>query len=102
MKCADVSNPTKEWNIYERWYKLIIEETLRQGDKEKSLNLPVSPYMDRDTLNIPSAQTGFMDFIVRPLFESFDHYSPIPNVIAYLQQNRDRWSKVILGQGEIA
>jgi hypothetical protein len=63
MKISDVSNPTKEWNIYHRWCELVLEEFMRQGDKEKALGLPISPYMDRETLNIPSSQIGFIDYV---------------------------------------
>ena len=39
---ADISNPTKPFNIYLKWAKLIFEEFCLQGDKEKALGLPCS------------------------------------------------------------
>ncbi|KAI8618359.1 hypothetical protein BC830DRAFT_1061514 [Chytriomyces sp. MP71] len=63
IKCADVSNPTKAWPIYERWTQRILDEFFNQGDAEKSLGIPVSPYYDRDTIYIPASQMGFIDFI---------------------------------------
>ncbi|KAI9099265.1 Pde4d2 in complex with inhibitor Npv [Phlyctochytrium arcticum] len=91
IKCADVSNPTKCWALYERWCHLILEEFFRQGDQEKRMGIPVSPYMDRDNLNIPSSQSGFIEFVVSPLFEAFDKYAPIPHIIQTLQRNREFW-----------
>ncbi|KAJ3209837.1 cAMP-specific 3',5'-cyclic phosphodiesterase 4A [Dinochytrium kinnereticum] len=91
MKCSDVSNPTKEWSIYEKWCRLVLEEFMRQGDMEKRLNIPVSPYMDRDNLNVPSSQVGFIDYVILPLFEAYDKYIPIPHIMEDLRRNRDHW-----------
>ena len=63
IKISDVSNPTKDWDIYHRWCELVLDEFMSQGDKEKALGIPVSPYMDRDSLNIPSSQIGFIDYV---------------------------------------
>lgn len=63
IKAADVSNPAKEWDIYSMWTGRILEEFYRQGDKEKLMKLPISPFMDRDNANVPSSQLGFIDFI---------------------------------------
>ncbi|KAI8611278.1 hypothetical protein BC830DRAFT_1068946 [Chytriomyces sp. MP71] len=91
MKCADVSNPTKEWNICFRWCKLVLEEFMRQGDMEKSLGLPVSPFMDRENVNVPSSQIGFMDYVLLPLFEAVNKYTEVPHILGTLQANRDHW-----------
>ncbi|KAJ3031433.1 UNVERIFIED_CONTAM: hypothetical protein HDU68_004123 [Siphonaria sp. JEL0065] len=91
MKCADVSNPTKEWPIYYEWAFRCLEEFMRQGDMEKSLNLPVSPFMDRDNINIPSSQIGFMDYVLLPLFEAVNKYIEIPHILGNLQANREHW-----------
>ncbi|KAI8835262.1 hypothetical protein BJ741DRAFT_534115 [Chytriomyces cf. hyalinus JEL632] len=63
IKCADVSNPTKAWPLYEKWTGLVLEEFFTQGDAEKALGIPVSPYYDRDTIYVPASQMGFIDFI---------------------------------------
>lgn len=91
MKLADVSNPTKQWALYEKWYQMIIDEFLRQGDEERKLRLDISPFMDRDKLNIPSSQIGFIDFVVNPLFEAFDRYIAIPSIMDTLRTNRNIW-----------
>lgn len=93
IKCSDVSNPSKDLMLYEPWCKLIMEEFVRQGDMEKKLGLPVSPYMDRDNMNVPSCQLGFMDYVVMPLFDSFDRYIQIPDIVKNLQKNREHWYK---------
>ncbi|KAJ3234543.1 cAMP-specific 3',5'-cyclic phosphodiesterase 4D [Chytriomyces hyalinus] len=91
MKCADVSNPTKEWPIYYPWCERVQEEFMRQGDLEKSLNLPVSPFMDRENINVPSSQIGFMDYVLLPLFEAVNKYIEVPHILGSLQANREHW-----------
>ncbi len=39
-----------------------------QSDVEKLEGLPVTPFMDRDKVTKPSSQTGFIRFVLLPLF----------------------------------
>ena len=63
---SDISNPTKRFDIYFKWAKLIVEEFYDQGDKEKKLGLKCS--CDRTKVNIYKNQLGFIDFIELPFF----------------------------------
>lgn len=47
----DVSNPSKKMVLYEKWTERILQEFFRQGDLEKTNNLPVSPFFDRSNVN---------------------------------------------------
>jgi hypothetical protein len=60
---SDVSNPTKAWPIYEQWTERVLQEFFMQGDAEKLMGLPVSPYYDRETIFVPGSQLGFIEFI---------------------------------------
>ncbi|KAJ3255308.1 cAMP-specific 3',5'-cyclic phosphodiesterase 4D [Boothiomyces macroporosus] len=91
IKCSDVSNPTKDLPIYKQWTRLIMTEFVCQGDLEKKLSLPVSPYMDRDNVNVASCQIGFIDYVVQPLFGALDSYQTIPSIISRLAKNREYW-----------
>lgn len=91
IKCADVSNPTKEMSIYDGWTRLITQEFMAQGDRERGLGLPISPYMDRENVNVPSCQVGFIDYVVSPLFDAFDKYIAIPNIKKRMASNREYW-----------
>ena len=63
---ADISNPTKLFDIYFEWAKLVVEEFWDQGDKEKKLNLPCS--CDREKVTIYQSQLGFINFMEIPYF----------------------------------
>lgn len=43
---------------------------LYQSDREKSEGLPVAPFMDRDKVTKPTAQIGFIKFVLIPMFET--------------------------------
>ena len=49
---ADISNPTKTFDLCEKWTELLFVEFFEQGDSERSLGLPISQFMDRSTTNI--------------------------------------------------
>merc|ERR1712066_928196 len=64
---ADVSNAMKPFGICKRWAWLIIDEFFLQGDKEKELGITVQPLNDREKVNKPYSQVGFIEFFVTPL-----------------------------------
>ncbi|KAL3314885.1 cAMP-specific 3',5'-cyclic phosphodiesterase 4D [Cichlidogyrus casuarinus] len=91
IHCADLSNPTKPWDIYEQWTKRIMEEFFMQGDRERALNLEISPMCDRTSVAIEKSQISFIDFIVHPLWETWcDLVHPSSgNILDLLEENRD-------------
>ncbi|KAJ2998632.1 High affinity cAMP-specific 3',5'-cyclic phosphodiesterase 7A [Globomyces sp. JEL0801] len=95
IKCADVSNPTKEWPIYEEWIRRITVEFFNQGDLERQRGLPISPFCNREqsTTSTPgfSAQPGFINFIVYPLYEALDSWTPILELKDNLNASRQRF-----------
>ena len=52
LKCADISNPCRTWNISRLWSYRACEEFYRQGDRERELNLPVTPLCDRNGISV--------------------------------------------------
>jgi hypothetical protein len=45
-------------------------EYFEKSDREKVEGLPVAPFMDREKVTKPSAQVGFIKFVLIPLFET--------------------------------
>ena len=69
IHAADISNPTKPFNIYLKWAKLVLEELCQQGDKEKALGLVCTS--DRKKVKLNTNQIGFIDYIVEDFVSSF-------------------------------
>ena len=69
IHAADVSNPTKPFNIYFKWAKLVVEEFCQQGDKEKALGLECT--CDRKTVNLSKNQIGFIDYVVEEFVSNY-------------------------------
>lgn len=60
IKLADVNGPMKEHPLHCQWTDRIASEFYEQGDEERSLNLPVSLYMDRSDPRLPELQKSFI------------------------------------------
>jgi hypothetical protein len=56
LKVADVGHLAAPWDVHTRWVACLEEEFFRQGDREKALNLAVSPLMDRCKDGITKSQ----------------------------------------------
>ena len=69
IHAADISNPTKPFNIYLKWAKLVVEEFCQQGDKEKALGLVCTS--DRKKVKLNTNQIGFIDYVVEDFVSSF-------------------------------
>ena len=69
IHASDISNPTKPFNIYLKWAKLVVEEFCQQGDKEKALGLECT--CDRKTVNLNKNQIGFIDYVVEEFVSNY-------------------------------
>jgi len=94
IKCADISNPARPPKIYHKWVDCVMEEFFQQGDKEKTLALPVSAFMDRETTHIPKCQLGFIQYICLPTFTALVEQFPGSNLaLKTLQDNMAEWKR---------
>ena len=59
LKCADISNQTRLWDLCQNWSLRIMEEFFRQGDAERDLHLPISFLCDRHSVCVPDSQKGW-------------------------------------------
>jgi len=92
---ADISHPAKPWEIELKWSDLIFKEFFNQGDKEKAMNIPISFLCDRETVNIPRSQVGFINNIIRPTFELVKALLPnTESLMNCIEDNLDRWNQV--------
>eukprot|EP00742_Colponemidia_sp_Colp-10_P005836 GILJ01006243.1.p1 GENE.GILJ01006243.1~~GILJ01006243.1.p1 ORF type:complete len:834 (-),score=112.41 GILJ01006243.1:226-2727(-) len=97
LRVSDIGHCAKELPLHIEWSKRVQEEFYRQGDLEKSLDLPVSAYCDRSNNDFNKSQHGFLDFICIPLFQSWASFLGSPKVdfetLDQVKSNRDHWKK---------
>uniref|UniRef100_A0A3Q2P4Z4 Phosphodiesterase n=1 Tax=Fundulus heteroclitus TaxID=8078 RepID=A0A3Q2P4Z4_FUNHE len=98
LKCADVCNPCREWELSKQWSERVCEEFYRQGDLERKFNLEISPLCDQQMDSVPSIQIGFISYIVEPLFEEWQRFTE-PSMLSrimmgHLHKNKARWSRL--------
>merc|ERR1719181_1960539 len=87
--------PTKPWELCERIAYLCIEEFFAQGDLEKAAGIPVQMLNDRDKVNRPNSQIGFIEFMIAPMVEGIVHIFPTLDGLAEnLGINIKRWCEL--------
>jgi len=70
IKCADVGHAAKCTSLHETWTWKVVEEFFHQGDLERAQHMPISAFCDRYNADVPGSQAGFLQNIVRPMFEA--------------------------------
>ncbi|XP_023029993.2 uncharacterized protein isoform X2 [Leptinotarsa decemlineata] len=94
LKCADISNPTRPWEISHKWSIKVCDEFFRQGEYERKLNLPVTSICDQQSTSVAKIQVGFFKFVVTPLFSEWHRFlkSTLSTyMMRVLEENRKRW-----------
>merc|ERR1719387_365904 len=92
---SDVGNPMKPWELAHRLAYLCVDEFFAQGDREKAAGIPVQMLNDRDKVNRPNSQVGFIEFVIAPMCEACVHLFPQLNDLAdNLGYNISKWSDV--------
>jgi len=97
VHAADISNPTKPTPLTAKWADLVMNEYFGQGDRERELGLKISNLCDRKTVEIPTAQLGFLNFVVRPFFLLWnDIFVDIGGLfLEHLDRNKQYWERVL-------
>ena len=93
---ADLAHNTRLFSISLKWVELLSEEFWRQGDKEKELNLPVTFLCDRDKVNIPQSQKGFISGFIIPTFDCLVSVFPtLRFTLDNANTNLKEWQKLL-------
>eukprot|EP00727_Mastigamoeba_balamuthi_P001337 m51a1_g1120 putative abc transporter permease (1044) ;mRNA; r:178759-183175 len=99
---ADLSNSMRPWEVYNKWTAQICHEFFLQGEAEKRLGLPVSPFMDKETTNIAKMQATFLEFIARPVAEGVVKVVPKAQVLlSNLNANLGCWQATLQAPASI-
>uniref|UniRef100_A0AAX7TW48 Phosphodiesterase n=1 Tax=Astatotilapia calliptera TaxID=8154 RepID=A0AAX7TW48_ASTCA len=96
IKCCDISNEVRPTEVAEPWVDCLLEEYFMQSDREKSEGLPVAPFMDRDKVTKPTAQIGFIKFVLIPMFETVMKLFPQIEelMVQPLRDSRDHYEEL--------
>ncbi len=70
IKCCDISNEVRPFEVSAPWVDLLLEEYFMQSDREKREGLPVANYMDREKVTKTNAQVDFIECVLMPMFET--------------------------------
>ena len=102
LHCADVSNPTKNWEVCERWTVLVMNEFFSQGDIERKLGNEISMNCDRKTVSIPRSQLGFGKYVIRSLFQLLEKisYTSGKSSLEQFEANHKRWEGLAKTEAE--
>ena len=90
---ADLYSATKPPLIAREWSGKINQEFTNQVNEEKSLGLPITPYMQNlDKIDVMAKQEiGFINFIIQPLWKKVNEFfenalsEPLKNISANIK-----------------
>jgi len=92
LHVCDVSNPLKPFPACFKWAHRVLDEFFAQGDEEKRRGLPVGMLNDRDKVNRPGSQHGFINFLVAPLANhTVKLFPPLQELTWQMASNLKEW-----------
>ena len=91
---ADLGHNCKNFKISITWVKLLCEEFWMQGDIEREKGLPISFMCDRNNVDIPTSQIGFIKgFIVTSFNCLVDMFPTLKFTVDNAEDNIKQWTK---------
>lgn len=92
---ADVGNLMKPWELCRRYAHLCLDEFFAQGDMEKAAGIPVQMLNDREKVNRPNSQIGFIEFVIAPMVSAQVNMFPqLDRMALHLGENIKTWARV--------
>ena len=93
LKFADLGHACKKRILHEEWTARITNEFWNLGERERSLNVAISPLCDRQTdVDVAKSQVGFFSFICMPFYTVVaDLVDPDMLPLSRLKQNLRSW-----------
>ena len=93
LKCADLAHLSYDFCLHRAWVERLEEEMFRQGDREVTIGLPVSPLCDRTKQGITASQADFIDFVAMDMFKQFtDVFPSATSMLHGVMKNRAEWA----------
>ncbi|KAL5000797.1 hypothetical protein BDV10DRAFT_182984 [Aspergillus recurvatus] len=96
IKCADISNVARPWEVAEKWTKILQEEFANQGEMEKEVGMETALFGGPPELGnvykLATGQMGFMSIFALPLFEGVsDLLNGLKFTVDHIRRNHTRW-----------
>ena len=93
IHACDLSTPTRKFDTLKEWTYLLYEEFFIQGDVEKSESMPASFLCDRETVQVPKEQPGFLNYIVIPYWNLVTTVFPATQLLSIrAEENCVAWT----------
>ena len=92
---ADLGHNCKKFEISLVWVQLLCEEFWQQGDKEKAKGLPISFMCDRNKIDVPASQVGFLRGFILSSFDCLVAMFPnLKYTVENAENNIQKWKKL--------
>ncbi|KAI9894080.1 MAG: 3',5'-cyclic-nucleotide phosphodiesterase [Vezdaea aestivalis] len=105
IKCADISNVARKYNVAAKWADILTTEFARQASMETDLGIPstlFAPPIQDDIVELGKSQIGFMNLFALPLFQGVtDVLPPMQFSVDELNTNKARWQARIEEEGKL-
>ena len=91
---ADLGHNCKKFDISVIWIQLLCEEFWAQGDQERERGLPISFMCDRNNIDVPASQIGFLRGFILSSFDTLVEMFPkLQFTIDNAENNIKQWTK---------
>lgn len=87
LKLSDIGGSAKPFALHAQWATRINAEFFLQGDLEREVGLPCSPFCDRKVHKVAESQQGFYTYIVSPLYDCLSMFMRSPRLDLEVMQN---------------
>ncbi|KAM5453126.1 3',5'-cyclic-nucleotide phosphodiesterase [Microsporum audouinii] len=106
IKCADISNVARPFNVAEKWTDVLQQEFANQGEMEVNIGIETSlfggPPELGNFIKKAKGQVGFMDIFCLPLFDGVTDILPdLAFAANSIRRNRFIWGKLMEHEEEL-
>ncbi|KAH8815665.1 hypothetical protein F5884DRAFT_187352 [Xylogone sp. PMI_703] len=98
IKCADISNVARRYDIAYKWTTILTDEFARQASMEVDLGIPTALFAPpvREIIELGKSQIGFMNMFAIPLFQGVTDVMPdMAFCVDELHRNKAAWESRI-------
>jgi len=96
LHVCDISHPTKEFSLHQKWSSRIAQEFLMQGDRELKLGMEPEALYDRRKVNFEKSQIAFIDFVALPIWVNWTTLiGAKEELIDRIHSNKDEWLRLL-------